>query len=129
MIAVPEALTPELAEEIVEVGHTCGEREEADEEKLLFSRRFAQPWRDYRDDEVEADERIHKPEMTGKGGEVERYTGEVVQGCRSIDLSPEHGQCAVEDQETNEGRQDAQGAVTVERPHAFAFFHRDEEIG
>ena len=129
VVIVPEALSPHLAAPAVEVGHAGGHEEEADEEPLLPCRGLLQPWRDEGDEEVEAEERIHEPQVSGHRREVERQAQQVGERLIHGQLSPQQGQGAVKNHEHEEGWQDSRGTLAVELPHGLPLPHGREQIG
>ena len=55
MIFVPKALSPHFPEPTVQVRHTGRQEEQSDKETFFFGRCLAQPGRDNRDEQINAD--------------------------------------------------------------------------
>ncbi len=91
VILVPETLAPHLAAEAVEEGNAGAQGEEQQEEAFLGSRGLAQPGRHNGDEQIDADERIHEPEVAGQGGEVEQNAAQVLAGGVPANLAPCNG--------------------------------------
>ena len=77
--------------------------------------------------EVERRE-AHEEERDGAEPENDRV-GLEGHGSRSVYLSPQQRQGAVQYHEDEERRQDAGEALTVELPHALFFLHRHKKVG
>ena len=69
---VPEALAPDFACPAVEEWYAGGNQKEQDEESFLTGTCLAQPRGNHRDEQVESEKREHKPQMSCKGGEVQK---------------------------------------------------------
>ena len=63
MVFVPEALPPDFAAPSVQVRNAGGEEEKADEESFFPSAGLLKPRRNDRDEQVDAYQWIHEPEM------------------------------------------------------------------
>ena len=126
---IPETLAPEFRGDEPEPRDKGREYEEAQEDPLVFRGDFLKPWRDHRDDDVEAYQRIHEPEVTGHRGEVEGQQFEISQGLLPGHPAPKQRKEGVEEKEEHERGKDPAEAVLVERGHRLARFHGDEQEG
>ena len=61
MVFVPKALSPHFSEPTVQIWHTGRQEKQPDKETFFFDRHSAQPGRDDRNKQVNADQGIHKP--------------------------------------------------------------------
>ena len=129
VVFVPETFSPQLTEPAVQVGHAGGQGEQGDEEAFFFGCCFAQPGGDDGDEEVEADERVHEPQVAGQAGEVQQEARQVAGGRCAVNLSPQQGQRAVQQHEQDGGGTYAQEALAVELPHALSFLHGHQQVG
>ena len=129
VIFVPETLAPHLAAEAVEEGNAGADGEEQQEEALFGSSGLAQPGRHDGDNQIDADERVHEPEVSGQGGEVEQQAAQVLAGGVPADLSPCHGQGGIEHKEDEEGGQDAQETFLVKLPGGHFLAHGRQQEG
>ena len=129
VILVPETLAPHLAAEAVEEGNAGAQGEEQQEEAFLGSRGLAQPGRHNGDEQIDADEGIHEPEVAGQGGEVEQNAAQVLAGGVPANLSPCHGQGGIEYKEGEERGQNAHEAAFVELPGSGLLAHGSQQEG
>ena len=127
---VPKALAPQLvADKAVQPRHGRGEDKYPDEYLLLLCRSLLKPRRHDGNNQVEADEWIHEPEVAGHRGEVPRQAAEVGPRRLPCHAAPSQGQEAVQQHEDNHRGQDAQETATIEVGHAGARLHRHEQKG
>jgi len=108
----------------VQVRHAGRQQEQPDKETFFFGRRLAQPGRDDRDEQVDADQRVHEPQVSGQRREVQEYPRQVFERGCSVDLPPQHRQGAIKYHEYEKRRQDADATPAVELPHGLPFLHR-----
>ena len=126
--AVPEAFAPQfVAHEAVQPGHGRREDEDVEEQTFVLCGSLLEPRRHDGDDEVEADEGVHEPEMSGHRREVPGQTAQVVHRRLPRHAAPSQRQEAVEEHEDNHRRQDAEEAPAVEVGHAHARLHRHKQ--
>ena len=129
MVFVPEALSPYLAPQTNHEGHAGAHGKEQQEEAFLAGGSLPDPGRNHGDEQVEANEGVHEPQVAGQGGEVEQQAREVGPAGVPSYLPPQHGQGAIEHGKDEHGRKDAHEAAAVECPHRLAFPHGHEQVG
>ena len=120
---IPETLAPHLSEEAVEIWHKGGDKEEADEETFLPGRGFSKPRRYDGDEEVEADEGIHEPQMAGKRREIERYAREIAHRCLTVDLIPQHRHSGIDHHEEQKRRKNPPGPSLIKLHRCLPLLH------
>ena len=113
----------------MEPGDERREGKDAEERQFVLRAGLFEPGRHHGDDEVDADEWVHEPQMARDGREVERHHLQVVQGLFLRCASPSQRQHGIEQQEAHKGWQDAQEAPAIELPHGHTFAHRNEQEG
>ncbi len=127
---IPEALAPEFVrDETVDPGNEGRQDKEPEEDALLLRGRFFQPGRYDRNDQVDADERVHEPEVSAHRREVEGQALQVGKGLLPGHPAPRQWQESVDEHERQHRRKDAQKAAAIELHHSLAGFHRHQQEG
>ena len=128
--AVPETFAPYLRiEETVYPRNEGAETEYAQKDQLLLGAGLLEPGRNDWYYEVKADQRVHEPQMSGHGREVERQMLQVGERLLNAHSAPEQGQQAVQQREEDPGREYAREAFFVEAAHPCPRLHRHEQEG
>ena len=126
--AVPEALTPKLGgDEAVDPRNECGHNEYADKDSFVLCRSPFKPWRHHRDDQVQAYERVHEPQVAGHRREVERQPFEVGEGLLPLHSAPQQRKEGVEHHEHQHRREYPGESLSVELSHRHSVLHRDQQ--
>ena len=129
MEMIPEAFAPKLRlHESAQERHECADDKKGYEAKLFLRLALLKPGRDNGDNQIKADERIHKPEDATHGSEIPGYGLQVSHALFPIHGAPEQRYQGVCHQEEDEGRQDVQEPTLIERTHGLTGLHRHQQI-
>ena len=125
---VPETFSPEFrSNETVNPRDEGGNSEKSEEYELILCRCPLQPRRPHRNNEIEADERVHKPQVPRHGRKVERQQLQVGKRLFPGHSSPRERQQGIEQEKAGHRREYAQKTPLVELPHTDSLFHRHQQ--
>ena len=129
-ILIPETLAPKFGrDKAVEPRRERGECKDGEENPFLAGSGPLKPRRNDRDDEIDAYQRIHEPQMAGYRRKVERHHHQRFQGFTPCHGAPQGGKNGIQDKEYYKWRKNAKEAATVELTHRHVTADRDKEEG
>ena len=127
-ITIPETFTPHLgSDKLANKRRERRDEKQRQEHPFVARRRLFEPRRHHRNDEIDADERIHKPQMARHRWEIERQTSEVGKRLLPRHSTPSKRQERVGKHKHQHRRHHAQQATAVERRHSVALLHRHKQ--